>query len=107
MKARALSPPPRMSRAERVRLQRDRAASAHRGHAQRLHRALRDQASYILPNPNRRIAECPELRALIAAARAQGRGRFQFRGCWFSVRPGWLASSVYGPSGRLVGFWTL
>lgn len=105
--SRALPPPPRMPRAERARLQRERAASAHRGHAQRLHRLLRDQASYILPSPNQRISECPDLRALIATARAQGRGRFLFRGCWFSVRPGGLASSIYGPSGRLVGFWTL
>ncbi len=106
MKARA-HPPPRMPRAVRERLQREREARVHRGHAQRLHRTLRDQADYITPHPALRIADCPDLRALIAAARAQGRGRFQFRGCWFSVRPGWLASSIYGPSGHLVGFWTL
>lgn len=96
-----------MPRAERLRLQRERAASAKRGHAQRVHRTLREQADYIAPHPDLRIANCPDLQALIAAARLQGRGRFQFRGCWFSVRPGWLASSIYGPSGHLVGWWTL
>jgi hypothetical protein len=96
-----------MLRAERLRLQSERAASVHRSHAQRLHRTLRDQADTITPHQYPHIAKCPDLRALIAAARAQGRGRFQFRGCRFSVRPGCLASSVYGPSGRIVGFWTL
>ena len=96
-----------MSRAERKRLERERAASAHRSHAQRLHRTLREQCAYIQPHPDVRIADCPELRDLIATGRAKVRGRFQFRGLWFSVRPGGLASSIHGPSGRLVSFWTL
>ena len=98
-----------MPRAERLRLQRERAARlerSKRGAAARILRTLREQ-SEALRERRAGIDECPDLRALIAAARAQGRGRFLFRGCWFSVRPGWLASSIYGPGGRLVGFWTL
>lgn len=105
--SRALPPQTPMSRAERQRLERERSASARRGHAQRLHRKLREQSAYILPHPDKRIVDCQELRDLIATGRAKGRGRFQFRGLWFSVRSGGLASSIHGPSGHLVSFWTL
>ena len=77
-----------------------------RGDTQRLHRLLREQADWIIPDTQRRIAECPELQALVRCAKAKGRGRFQFRGGWFSVRSNETATSaIYGPSGRLVSFY--
>ena len=118
--SRALPPPPRMPRAERQRLRRERASRAQRAEAlakqaddraqraevRRLFCLLREQAAYLTADP-RGLANCPDMRDLIATARGYGRGHFQFRGGRISVKPGPLTSRIYEPRGHLVSFWDL
>ena len=118
--SRALPPTPPMSRVERQRLRRERAARAQRAEAlakrasdraqraevQRLLCVLREQAAYLTADP-RGLANCPEMRDLIATARDYGRGHFQVRGGRFSVKPGPLTCRIYEPRGHLVSFWDL
>lgn len=97
---RALPTPPRMQRAERMRLQRERDALRLKlGNAQRLHRVLREQSA-ALRECRVRIDECPELRALIHAARAATQPRFEFRGCNFMVRQGLVFAAICTAKGR-------
>ena len=97
--ARALPKPPRMPRAERMRLQRERQASAKRREVQRLHRVLREQ-SELLRECRARIANCIELRELVRAARASAQRSVKFGGAVFSVRRNAVFSEVYTATGR-------
>lgn len=99
MTARSPSKAPPVSRSERLRLQREREASAKRSNAQRLHRVLREQSD-ALRESRARLEDCPELRALIRVARASAQRRVEFCGCVFSVRRKTLFSAIYTGNGR-------
>lgn len=99
---RALPAPQRMPRAERLRLQRERAARlerSKRGVAARIFRTLREQ-SEALRERRARIDDCPELRALIRIARASAQRRVEFGGCVFTVRRKFLFDTIHTASGR-------
>lgn len=109
--SRALPPQTSMPRAERLRLKRERAARAQRAEARarraearQILQTLRTQADYLVIDPGG-LANCPETRDLIAAARANGLGRFEFGGLRFTAQPGSWAIGIYGPGRRhLVSF---
>ena len=94
MTARSPSKAPPVSRSERLRLQREREASAKRSNAQRLHRVLREQ-SEALREGRTRLEDCPELHALIRLARASAQRRVEFCGCVFSHSAMNWASDTY------------
>ena len=103
--SRALPPAPHNSRAERLRLQREReAALAKRRNARRLHRALREQ-SEALRERRARIDDCPEIRDLLRIAKESAQRRVEFGGSVFSVRRKAVFSEIYTANGRhLVSF---
>lgn len=96
---RALPPPPRMPRAQRLALQRERAARLQRKQADQLLKRLWEQRAALL-DPAARNQPMPELRGLICAARAATHQRFDYGGRSFIVRRGLVFSAVLTVSGR-------
>ncbi len=88
-----------MTPQERCRLRRERAADAPRRMKLSLHRRLRNQADRCRMNGGS-LDDCPDLRALIAAARQAKGPRLEFRGVEFRVRQGIVFGSVRTRNGR-------